>query len=145
MVHVKGRLMSSGESPPLDPPAGSPVDDEEESYRVIGPELWLRAEERVSSMAFSFPMFSVDIASIAGSPQATLTRFRQGSGLVVLPCRDVRLLGCDVRRELDPADPANLVHAHVYMSPSASKGKAAANMPVERCRALVKPSLPNSE
>ena len=137
--------MSSGESPSLDPPAGSPVDDEEELYRVIGSEWWLLAEERVSSMAFSFPMFSVDIASIAGSPQATLTRFRQGSGLVVFSCRDVRLLGCDVRREIDPADPGNYAHAHVYMPQSGSKRKAAARKLVERCRVLVKPSLANQE
>jgi hypothetical protein len=65
--------MSSGESPSLDPPAGSPVDDGEELYRVIGPEWWLLAEDRVSSAAFSFPLFSVDIASIAGSPQATMS------------------------------------------------------------------------
>jgi hypothetical protein len=133
--------MSSGESPSLDPPAGSPVDDEEELYRVIGPEWWLLAEDRVSSAAFSFPVFSVDIASIAGSPQASLARFRQGSGLVVFSCRDVRLVGSDVRRELDPADPANHAHAHVYMPQSGGKRKAAARKLVERCRVLVKPKM----
>jgi hypothetical protein len=135
--------MSSGESPLLDPAAGSPVDDDEERYRVIGPEWWGRAEEHVSSMAFSLPVFSVDIASIAGSPQATLARFRQGSGLVVFSCRDVRLLGCDVRRELDPADPANHAHAHVHMPQSGSRRKAAARKLVEQCRVLVKPSIPD--
>jgi hypothetical protein len=133
--------MSSGETPSLDPFAGSPIDDDEELYRVIAPEWWLPAEDRVSSAAFSFPVFSVDVASIAGPPQATLARFRQGSGLVVFSCRDARLLGCDARRELDPADPGNFAHAHVYMPQSGSKRKAAARKLVDRRRVLVRPGL----
>lgn len=133
--------MSSDDPPAPDPLAGSMVDDEADLYRVIGPEWWLATEDRVSSAAFSFPVFSVDIAAIAGSPEATLARFRPGSGVVVFSCRDVRLLGCDVRRELDLTDPTNHAHAHVYMPQSGSKRKAAARKLVERCRVLVRPIL----
>jgi hypothetical protein len=99
-------------SPTSDGPHGPPVGDEEELYRCIAyPNWWNEPEQRITSAAFKFPCFSVDVASLAGSPEATLSRFWAGSGLVVFSCRVARELGCDVRLEPDPTSPDNQAHA----------------------------------
>src|SRR5215472_9811138 len=107
-------------------PAGQPVADDENLYRCISPEWWVGDEKRVSSAAFKFPRLSVDAASIAGSPQATLSRFRPGSGIAAFLCREARALGCEVRLEIDPAEPEKKAHAHVDMPLSSGKRKTAA-------------------
>src|SRR5215472_9247357 len=117
-------------------PAGQPVADDEDLYRCISPEWWVGDEKRVSSAAFGFPRFSVDVASIAGSPQATLCRFRPGSGIAAFLCREAWALGCDVRLEIDPAKPTNTAHAHVDMPQSSGKRKTAARKLAEVCRVL---------
>src|SRR5262249_2408963 len=97
-------------------PHGPPVGDDKDLYRCIAhPHWWDEPEQRVTSAAFKFPCFSVDVASLAGSPEATLSRFRPGTGLVVFSCRVAKKLGCDVRLEPDPNHPENSSHAHVYM------------------------------
>jgi hypothetical protein len=110
--------MSPAESTAADSPHGPPVGDSEDLYRCIAhPHWWDKHEQRITSVAFKFPCFSVDVdvASLASSPEATLARFQPGTGLVVFPCRAARELGCDIRMEPDPNHPENLAHAHVYM------------------------------
>ena len=120
---------------------GPPVADDEDLYRCISPEWWIDEEKRVSSAAFTFPRFSVDVASLAGSPQATLSRFRQGSGIAAFLCREARALGCDVRLEIDPAHPENKAHAHVSMPQTSGKRKAAARRLAAMCRVLIEPTF----
>ena len=119
---------------------GVPVGEEEELYRCIAyPNWWNEEEQRITSAAFKFPCFSVDVASLAVSPETTLLRFRPGTGLVAFSCRLARDLGCDIRLEPDPNCPENLAHAHVYM-PSA-KRKIIARKLVEACRVVREPSF----
>ena len=79
--------MTPAGSPASDGPHGPPVGDDEELYRCIAyPNWWNDQEQRITSAAFKFPCFLVDVASLAGSPDATLSRFRAGTGLVVFSC-----------------------------------------------------------
>jgi hypothetical protein len=121
-------------------PHGPPVRDEEELFRCIAyPNWWNEEEHRITSAAFKFPCFSVDVASLAGSPEATLSRFRPGTGLVTFPCRLARELGCDVRLESDPTSPENQAHAHVYVP--TEKRKTIARKLVDASIVLRRPSF----
>ncbi len=132
--------MSADESPGTQVPAGPPVDDGEELYRCIAhPHWWDEQERRITSAAFKFPCFSVDIASLAESPHATLARFRPGTGLVAFSCRVARELGCDIRLEMDPNCPDNVAHAHVYLP--AERRKAVARRLVDACTVVHEPSF----
>src|SRR4051812_43718322 len=102
--------MSPAEAPATDGPHGPPVGDNEEIDRCIAhPHWWDEQERRITPAAFTFPCFSVDVASLAGSPEATLSRFRPETGLVVFSCSAAKALGCDVRLEPDPNCP-ELLH-----------------------------------
>ena len=59
----------------MNPPSPHPeVEANEDLYRCLMYQGWYNeAEDRVSSAAFAFPKFSVYVASIAGSPEATLS------------------------------------------------------------------------
>lgn len=132
--------MTPDEEAATEGPHGPPVGDEEELYRCVAyPNWWNEEEQRITSAAFKFPCFSVDVASLAGSPEATLSRFRAGTGLVVFSCRMAREFGCDVRLEPDTNWPENLAHAHVYM-PTA-KRKTVARKLVEACTVVREPSF----
>ncbi len=107
--------MSSAESPTVDGPNGPLVGDAEQLYRcIMYPAWWVEEEGRISSFAFKFPYFSVDVASLAGSSDATLSRFRPGTGLVSFPCRVAKELGCDVRLEPDPRYPDNRARSRLH-------------------------------
>ncbi len=132
--------MSPAESPPTDDPS---VGDDEDLYRAImHPHWWKPKEQRISSAAFKQEAtFSVDIASIAGSPEKTLERFWPGTGLASFPCREARRLGCVVRKEPDPNYPDNAAHAHVYM-PSYEKDRIrAAKKLALACKTIRIPDL----
>ena len=132
--------MSPAESPTTGGPHGPQVGDDEELYRCIAhPHWWDDQEQRITSAAFKYPCFSVDIASLAGSPDATLSRFRAGTGLVVFPCRTAKELGCEVRREPDPNHPENPAHAHVYLP--AERRKNVARKLVEACTVVRVPNF----
>jgi hypothetical protein len=135
--------VSAAESPATDAPHGPPVGDDEELYRCIAhPHWWDAKERRITSAAFKFPCFSVDVASLAGSPDATLARFRPGTGLVSFSCRAARELGCDIRQEVDPNSPDNAAHAHVYMP--AERRKAVARKLADTCTVVREPSFGES-
>jgi hypothetical protein len=55
--------MTSAEPPTTDGPHGRPVADDEAHYRcIMHPNWWVEGEQRISSIAFKFPRFSVDVA-----------------------------------------------------------------------------------
>lgn len=123
-------------------PQGPPVGDHEDLYRCLTHPHWYnQVEDRVSSAAFNWPVFSVDIASISGSPEATLAPFLSGTGLVVFRCGEARLIGCDPRHESDELRPDNLAHAHVYMPLPNSQRKKAARRLADLCRTIRKPTF----
>jgi hypothetical protein len=94
---------------------GPEVDGREHLYRCITtPAWWVAEENRPSSAAFKSPVFSVDIASLVGSPANTLSRFPRGCGLVQFNCGDAKAIGFVARQEIDPRFPDNLAHANVY-------------------------------
>ena len=132
--------MTPDGSPTVEGPHGPKVDDEEGLYRCIAyPNWWNDGEQRITSAAFKFPCFSVDVASLAGSPDATLSRFRPGTGLVVFSCLAASQLGCDVRLEPDPMCPENRAHAHVYLPPE--KRKTVARKLAGACSVVRRPSF----
>jgi hypothetical protein len=132
--------VNAAESSASGAPYGPPVGDGEELYRCIAhPHWWDDQERRITSAAFKFPCFSVDVASLAGSPEATLARFRPGTGLVAFSCRAARDLGCDIRLETDPHSPDNIAHAHVYMP--AERRKAVARKLVDVCTVVREPNF----
>jgi len=122
-------------------PNGPVVADDETLFRCLTFYKWYNhAEKRVSSAAFSFPRFSVEIASISGSAAATLAPFLAGTGLASIHCGFAKSLGCDPRQEKDEIRPDNEAHAHVYM-PAGDKRKSAAKKLAESCEIVVIPNL----
>jgi hypothetical protein len=87
-----------------------PVAPHEDLYRVISPE-WFK-ERRISSVAFDWDFFSVDVASLT-TPDRTLSRFRFESGLISFNCGEAIEIGFRALHEIDPAYPDNDAHAHV--------------------------------
>lgn len=95
-------------------PSGPEVPENETLRRAItSHDWWVAAENRISSAAFTFPVFSVDMTSLATREQ-TLSRFRIGAGLVEFNTGSARQLGFDARQEIDARFPDNLAHANVY-------------------------------
>jgi len=88
-----------------------PVAPQKDLYRVIHPE-WFK-ERRISSAAFNWPRFSVDVASLT-TPERTLSRFPVDSGLVSFNCGEATAIGFRALHEVDPDYPDNDAHAHVY-------------------------------
>src|SRR3989442_8476723 len=118
----------------MNSPTGPPVPPEEDLYRgITTPDWWVAEEKRPSSAAFRFPSFSVDVASLAVSPQFTLAHLPAGSGLVSFNCGQARTLGFDGHLEPDPNHVENQAHANVYSLHSASQRKKMAQRLVALC------------
>src|SRR5688572_4146290 len=93
---------------------GPDVAAHEDLYRgLTTPAWWVAQERRPSSAAFRHPSFSVDVASLAGTPEHTLAHLTAGSGVVVFNCGAARQLGFITRLEADPLHPDNKAHANV--------------------------------
>ena len=134
--------MSLTESHKADGPYGPSVGDNDDLYRALVQSSWWVAEEnRVSSAAFSFPVFSVNVASLVGSPEASLSRFEPGSGLASVSCASVKAAGGDPRLEKDPENPDNHAHANVYMPIRNADRKRAARKLADACQVLRTPTL----
>lgn len=120
---------------------GPQVPAEEHLNRVItSPRWWVAAENRVSSAAFTFPVFSVDMSSLA-APEVTLARFREGCGIVQFIAGPARTLGFDARVELDGRFPENHAHANVYCALPKSERKRRAQELVGLTTVIQKPVL----
>ena len=125
--------------------AGSPrseVDPQEDLYRCLTTmDWWVAEEKRPSSAAFKQPVFSTDVASLAGSPQYTLGRFPDGCGLVLFNYGDAKTLGFIARLEIDPEHPENKAHANVYNPNASSKRKTMAQKLAQSFCSVVEPTL----
>ncbi len=109
---------------------GPLVADTEDVYRaILYPHWWVEEKSRPSSAAFDEEVFSVDVKSRT-TPQQTAGRFQNVTRLAQFNCGQARALGFETRDELDPDQPSNLAHAHVYFleyhttNPSQRKKKA---------------------
>jgi hypothetical protein len=121
---------------------GPEVPSGEDLYRGLTTNAWWVAEEkRPSSAAFTFPSFSVDVASLAGGPEHTLGHLPAGSGLVAFNCGAARALGFDARLEPDPQHPENAAHANVYCSLPTSQRKKRAQQLVGLCQVIREPKF----
>src|SRR5438093_208642 len=127
----------------IDAPSPSPeVDPREDLYRgLTTPAWWVAEEKRPSSAAFRHPNFSVDVVSIAGTPEHTLAHLPAGSGLVSFNCGAAKGLGFNAYLEPDPQYPENKAHANVYSSASSSKRKTMAQRLVSSCKVVREPAF----
>jgi len=122
---------------------GPAVPDHEDLYRgITTADWWVSEENRPSSAAFRVdPPFSVDIVSLAGSPEFTLAHLPPGAGLVQFNSGKARSLGFDARHELDPEHPENPAHAHVYTALMGNSRKKAAQKLVALCMVVREPTF----
>jgi hypothetical protein len=120
------------------PAAGQQVPDTDTLHRVIVPAA---AAVRfpggvLSSAAFNFSVFSVDVARL--SPVAdTLTRWPAGSGLVGFGSGQARGLGFDARHAPELGNDA---HADVHCTHPSGERKRRARQLAGQCRLVVSPS-----
>lgn len=125
---------------------GPVVDDTEELLRALTHRSWYDADtKRISSAAFGFPQFSVDIASIAGSTEATLQQFKPGTGLTRINCGRTKQIGCAVHQERDDRNPDNKAHAHVYVPGKSSHRKRLAQQILSIATLIVEPNFPQDD
>ena len=128
-------------------PARGPQVPASEALRraITSLDWWVAAENRVSSAAFAFPVFSVDVASLA-TPEQTLGRFKAGCGLVQFNSGAARQLGFDARQELDARFPENSAHANVYCDLLKNERKRRAQQLVSQTSIVRAPQLsPDNE
>jgi hypothetical protein len=93
---------------------GSLIADTEDVYRaILYPHWWVEEKNRPSSAAFDEAFFSVDVKSKT-TPQQTSARFRNVTRLAEFNCGRAKEIDFETRDELDPNQPDNLAHAHVY-------------------------------
>jgi len=102
-------------------PTGPPVEDSEDAYRaILYPMHWAEGQNRPPSAAFDDEVFSVDLKSRT-TPRRTAARFRITLHLVEFNCGEAKNLGFETRDELDPEQPENEAHAHVYYRGTAKR------------------------
>jgi hypothetical protein len=120
-----------------------PVAPQEDLYRAISPE-WFK-ERRVSSAAFNWPYFSVDVASLT-TAERTLSRFQVDSGLVSFNCGEATEIGFRAFHEIDPEYPHNDAHAHVYSDGRSNERKRRSRRLLESIglKILREPTLPSN-
>jgi hypothetical protein len=121
--------------------AGPLLADTEDVYRaILCLEWWSEERRRPSSAAFDAEVFSVDVKSKT-TPQQTAARFRSVTRLAEFNCGDARELGFESRDELDPKEPDNLAHAHVYFldyrATNPSQRKKKARKLAEKCKEVI--------
>lgn len=117
---------------------GPPVPDDDTLHRVITPTaaaVWF-PNGVLSSAAFSFPVFSVDIARLSSAEQ-TLSRWPAGSGIVAFDCGQARQLGFDARHEPEHGNDA---HANVYNDFPANERKRRARQLAAACVVVAAPN-----
>jgi len=121
----------------------------EDVYRAITvPTWWIAGRgQPLSSAAFNWPNFSVNIASLMTLDKAVrhlkyVLKSPKG-GIVAFNCGDAKDLDFDTYKEPDPAHPENRAHANVYSDGSHSKRKTRAKKLAEYCsrRVLLEPSF----
>jgi hypothetical protein len=129
-------------------PYGPEVDRKEDLYRAIITSTWWidGRDQPLSSAAFSWPTFSVNIESLMTFDEAVrhlraVLKCPKG-GLALFNCGRARDLGFDPRKEPDPNHPENQAHANVYSDGADSKRKTRAKkLAQDWCRVVLKPSF----
>jgi hypothetical protein len=121
--------------------SGPLLADSENVYRaILYPSWWVEDKHRPSSAAFDEEMFSVDVKSRT-TPLLTAARFRSIIRIAEFKCGEGKAIGFESRDELDPNQPDNLAHAHVYFldyhSTSPSQRKKRARSLAEKCKEVV--------
>lgn len=111
-------------------PHGPPIHDDEQLHRALIPSWYPNG--RLSSAAFTYDKFSVDVAS-KGTIVATVKRLPRTVAIAEFNCGDARSLEFDAREEIDENYPENQAHAHVYFPGGSSKRKRHARALVEKC------------
>ncbi|MBX9656384.1 hypothetical protein K2Y11_22440 [bacterium] len=113
------------------------IDDTDDLIRYLtNPKWYVKEERRISSAAFSFERFSVDVDRLTTWTDRVAT-FYPGTGAVSLECIVVRSNNADAILETDENDPSNAAHAHVYYQCGASARKRAAKRIAEDPRIVV--------
>jgi len=121
---------------------GPIVPEHEDMFRGITTlDWWVADESRPSSAAFRNPDFSVDIVSLAVSPDHTLAHLRTGSGIVQFNSGEAQGIGLIPRQEPDPDHPENHAHANVYNEGNSNQRKKRAQQLVKLCTVVISPSF----
>lgn len=116
---------------------GSVVPDGDTLFRVIVPKaaaVWF-PNGALSSVAFNYPVFSVDVARLSTVAE-TLARWEPGSVVIQFRCGDARALGFDAR--LEPEN-GNDAHANVYCDHPPNERKRRARQLAALCTVLTPP------
>jgi len=122
-----------------EPVPGPPVPPDDTLHRVIVPAaaaVWF-PNGVLSSAAFSFPVFSVDISRLATVEQ-TLSRWPAGSAVVAFNCGEARALGFDARHEPEHGNDA---HANVNCGFPNNERKRRARQLAATCSIVVPPGV----
>lgn len=119
---------------------GPPVPAEDILHRVIVPAaaaVWF-PNGVLSSAAFSFPVFSADIARLSTVGQ-TLARWPAGSAVAAFNCGEARAIGFDARHEPEHGNDA---HANVYCDGPGGERKRRARRLAAACSIVAPPADP---
>ncbi len=127
---------------------GPEVAPAENLYRAIHSQQWWIAgrAQPLSSAAFSWPVFSVNIVSLMSLEDAVrhlreVLKSAKG-GIVMFNCASAKGLGFDPRKEPDPNYPQNKAHANVYSDGSDSNRKTRAKkLAASYCQVVLEPSF----
>jgi hypothetical protein len=127
---------------------GPEVAPAENLYRAIHDQRWWIADraQPLSSAAFSWPVFSVNIATLMSLEEAVrhlreVLKSEKG-GIVAFNCGDAKGLGFDPRKEADQNYPQNKAHANVYSDGNDSKRKTRAKkLAASYCHVMLEPSF----
>jgi len=119
------------------------VENHENALRALTHnDWWKEKEKRISSAAFRYPKFSVDIESLT-TTQITLSHFHEGTGIAKFNVGKARHIHFDTIHEQDPLSPENKAHAHVYFRKTNSQFKKKyARKLADMCSMLIPPTLP---
>ena len=98
------------------------VDSSQILYRALLKKSWMQmnSDGTMSVVDAAFvpkqlgEPISVDIATLTTAADS-LKKFKPETGLASFPCQVALNVDCRVVRELDPSQPDNLAHAHVYL------------------------------
>jgi len=119
---------------------GPAVPDADTLWRVIVPAavaVWF-PNGVLSSAAFNYPEFSVDVERLTTRDQ-TLARWPAGSGIAAFGCGAARGIGFDARHEPEHGNDA---HANVYADFPPNERKRRARQLAAACQVVVAPAGP---
>jgi hypothetical protein len=114
---------------------GPEVDAHEELFRLVA--VHFVRDGQVSSGAFSYDYFSIEVASRTAGPADSLSRVPSTCAVIQFNCGCARRSGLDARDERDEAHPENLAHAHVYQDGPAGERKRRVKSFMTSCSPII--------